>query len=62
MNVDKFAKQLAKDVLAGASGPIWRGNMAGATKFVSTYMPTFVLVSCRVTSVSEQGVADSDTG
>ncbi|KAE8391125.1 hypothetical protein BDV23DRAFT_171875 [Aspergillus alliaceus] len=40
-----FAREIVKDVLGGASGPVWRGAMASMVKFVSKYMPTTVLVS-----------------
>ncbi|KAA8652909.1 uncharacterized protein ATNIH1004_001818 [Aspergillus tanneri] len=38
-----FAREVVKDVLAGASGPVWRGAMASIVKFMSNYMPTTVL-------------------
>ncbi|CAI7653238.1 unnamed protein product [Penicillium pancosmium] len=38
-----FAHDVVKDVLAGASGPVWRGAMASMVKFMSKYMPTAVL-------------------
>lgn len=44
-DVDVFAEQVAKDVLSGTNGPIWRGSMASASKFVASYVPKFILVS-----------------
>lgn len=41
----EFAHDVVKDVLGGASGPVWRGAMASMVKFMSKYMPTAVLVS-----------------
>ncbi|KAF5857766.1 hypothetical protein ETB97_005297 [Aspergillus alliaceus] len=38
-----FAREVVKDVLGGASGPVWRGAIASIVKFVSKYMPTTVL-------------------
>ncbi|KAF3386449.1 NADPH-dependent 1-acyldihydroxyacetone phosphate reductase [Penicillium rolfsii] len=38
-----FAREVVKDVLGGATGPVWRGAMASMVKFMSTYMPTSVL-------------------
>ncbi|KAJ5408655.1 hypothetical protein N7509_002538 [Penicillium cosmopolitanum] len=39
----EFAHDVVKDVLGGASGPVWRGAMASMVKFMSKYMPTAVL-------------------
>ncbi|KAL3475143.1 hypothetical protein BJX99DRAFT_259760 [Aspergillus californicus] len=38
-----FARDVVNDVLGGASGPVWRGAMASMVKFMSKYIPTFVL-------------------
>ncbi|KAJ5607126.1 hypothetical protein N7537_003745 [Penicillium hordei] len=38
-----FAREVVKDVLGGATGPVWRGAMASMVKFMSKYMPTSVL-------------------
>jgi hypothetical protein len=43
-----FAREVVKDVLGGASGPVWHGAMASMVKFMSKYMPTTVLVSVPV--------------
>ncbi|KOC12387.1 oxidoreductase, short-chain dehydrogenase/reductase family [Aspergillus flavus AF70] len=40
-----FAREVVKDVLGGAAGPVWRGSMASMVKFISRYMPTGILVS-----------------
>jgi NAD(P)-dependent dehydrogenase (short-subunit alcohol dehydrogenase family) len=40
-----FAREVVKDVLGGAAGPVWRGSMASMVKFMSRYMPTGILVS-----------------
>lgn len=41
----EFAREVAKDVLGGAAGPVWHGSMASMVKFMSRYMPTGILVS-----------------
>ncbi|KAL4922539.1 hypothetical protein BDW62DRAFT_197211 [Aspergillus aurantiobrunneus] len=38
-----FAREVVKDILGGASGPVWRGAMASLVKFMSKHMPTAVL-------------------
>ncbi|KAF7181113.1 hypothetical protein CNMCM7691_000242 [Aspergillus felis] len=38
-----FAREVVKDILGGASGPVWRGAMASMVKFMSKYMPTGIL-------------------
>lgn len=43
-----FAREVVKDVLGGATGPVWRGAMASMVKFMSKYMPTSALVSVPV--------------
>ncbi|EAU36466.1 conserved hypothetical protein [Aspergillus terreus NIH2624] len=39
----EFAREVAKDVLGGAAGPVWHGSMASMVKFMSRYMPTGIL-------------------
>lgn len=39
-----FASRLVTDVLNGTNGKTYRGKMATMAKYVSTYLPTFVLV------------------
>ncbi|RAH51303.1 uncharacterized protein BO95DRAFT_458654 [Aspergillus brunneoviolaceus CBS 621.78] len=41
---DDFARQVVQDILAGASGPVWRGAMASMVKVVSKYIPTGIWV------------------
>jgi short-subunit dehydrogenase len=43
-----FAREVVKDILGGASGPVWRGAMASMVKLMSKYMPTGILVSATV--------------
>jgi NAD(P)-dependent dehydrogenase (short-subunit alcohol dehydrogenase family) len=40
-----FAREVVKDVLGGATGPVWRGTMASLMKFMSMFIPTFIMVS-----------------
>ncbi|PYI24534.1 NAD(P)-binding protein [Aspergillus violaceofuscus CBS 115571] len=40
---DDFAREVVKDILSGASGPVWRGAMAFTVRLISKYMPTRIL-------------------
>ena len=42
-----YAQRVVKDILGGANGHVWRGTMASVMKFVSAWLPGFVLVSFR---------------
>ena len=44
---DVFAKAVVDDVIAGASGKIWRGAMAGSTNLLSHYAPSCIIVRLR---------------
>ncbi|KAJ5819282.1 hypothetical protein N7474_004873 [Penicillium riverlandense] len=38
-----FAREVVKDILGRATGPVWRGTMAAMVKFMSMFVPTFIL-------------------
>lgn len=40
-----FARAVVRDVLGGASGPVWRGRMASIAWFMSTFAPVWLLVN-----------------
>ncbi|KAL8699429.1 MAG: hypothetical protein Q9201_006008 [Fulgogasparrea decipioides] len=42
---EDFAKRLVNDTLSGASGKVYRGKLATITRFVSTFLPTGILVN-----------------
>lgn len=42
---DDFAKVAVNDVLNGASGRVWRGQMAGMVSFMNKFVPSSVIVS-----------------
>ena len=41
-----FAANLVNDVLAGATGKVYRGSEAGLTKWLLPIVPTWAMVSC----------------
>lgn len=41
-----YAKQVVRDVQSGTNGSTWRGSFAGFVKFMSSFAPTSVFVSC----------------
>ncbi|MCJ1228207.1 hypothetical protein MMC12_004868 [Toensbergia leucococca] len=43
MDVDTFAKRLVSDVLGGSTGRVWRGNVATVVRFISSFLPTFIV-------------------
>lgn len=45
MSPEEFADKVVGDVLGDASGRIWRGTMASAVRWVSTFMPASLMVS-----------------
>ncbi|KAK9364913.1 hypothetical protein V1509DRAFT_451451 [Lipomyces kononenkoae] len=45
MNAEKYAEMVVNDILQGAYGKIWRGNMASVVRYASMMLPTFILVS-----------------
>lgn len=45
MPAKKYAEAVVHDILAGANGIVWRGGGASFIKFITGYLPTFVLVS-----------------
>jgi NAD(P)-dependent dehydrogenase (short-subunit alcohol dehydrogenase family) len=45
MALDKFAEKVVVDLLAGATGRIWRGAFASRVWAIMTFCPGFVLVS-----------------
>lgn len=42
----EFADAVVADVLAGATGKIWRGALATVTRYLPNILPTSVLVGC----------------
>lgn len=42
---DEYAKLVVNDTLAGSSGRIWRGQMAGLVSFMSKFIPASIIVS-----------------
>ena len=49
--VDEFARQITEAVIAGGSGALWKGALAGSVKWASKVMPTGMLVSRLLFSV-----------
>ncbi len=47
MEAKTYAARVVKDVLAGATGKIWRGKLATTVKWSTALFPTFILVSCK---------------
>ncbi len=45
MKSDVFAEKVVADVLAGATGKIWRGDNATATRYLRVLLPMSVMVS-----------------
>lgn len=45
MTPEHFAEKVVGDVLAGASGKIWRGSLASTIRFISNYVPASFFVS-----------------
>ena len=45
MDGDTFAARVVADVLGGKEGRIWRGSTATAVRYVSKFVPTFIVVS-----------------
>lgn len=44
-NAETYADKVVADVLGGANGKIYRGKTASMVRFISTFLPTFSLVS-----------------
>jgi hypothetical protein len=42
---EDFARKLVGDIMAGATGKVYRGNMSSMIKFLTTYMPMSLIVS-----------------
>ena len=47
-----YTKQVADDIERGASGRVWRGNLAGSSKHITAYFPTSVIVSLAICHLS----------
>lgn len=45
MATDIYANQVVLDILGGTYGTIYRGNLVNIARFLSSLVPTFVLVS-----------------
>ena len=44
MPSDTFAEKLVGDVLDGANGFVWRGQLASLVRLISALLPTFIMV------------------
>ncbi|KAM0473087.1 hypothetical protein ACHAPX_008452 [Trichoderma viride] len=42
MRADLYAEQVAKDVISGKNGKIWRGTMAAPVKYMMWWLPTWL--------------------
>ena len=45
MPVKKYADAVVRDILGGANGLVWRGGGASLVKYLTSYLPTFIVVS-----------------
>jgi 1-acylglycerone phosphate reductase len=45
MDTERYAEHVMKDVLRGATGRLWVGNIAAVTKWTSALLPDSLIVS-----------------
>ena len=51
MKSKDFADRVVSDILGGANGKVWRGEMASTVKYATAYLPSFMMVSLFVLEI-----------